>query len=278
MNIIPTLDCRLDSLSCDYPEGMYGCTMISLRGGSAISARHDLSGAPDLDRLIIDGMASYAVEIVSSDTFTSSLTCAANGASNHEFNIDNATISLDGAQARPGIIAVHDCELATARLNGAWSDLGASVAVHAGQWLARGQHHNLASPKSSLLRFIGDDTVKSRELRCAYSHPIYQISMNHKDLKKCQQEPDHPTAKTILLAAFVAALADANGRPAFTGVHEDGSEDQREAIGDQLAAQLKALDLECPTPGDDNYDPLRAASLLLGEDMIIFDLDGDVSW
>ena len=99
--------------------------------------------------------------------------------------------------------------------------------------------------------------------------------MNPDDFAECQSNEGQPAAKTVVLAAYVAALADANKRSAFGGI-EDGDEggELKESIGYQLEAKVKALDPECPTPGEDDYDPLRAATVLLGEDMITFEAEG----
>ena len=73
----------------------------------------------------------------------------------------------------------------------------------------------------------------------------------------------------------MSALADANTRSAFGGSDDgEGSGEQKEAIGYQLATKIKDLDPKCPAPGEDDYDPLRAATVLLGEDMITFS-EGD---
>ena len=108
--------------------------------------------------------------------------------------------------------------------------------------------------------------------------------MNPDDLDECQRAESQPAAKTVVLAAYVAALADANKRSAFGGSEDgngkgdgDGDGELKESIGYQLEAKIKALDPECPAPGEDDYDPLRAATVLLGEDMIMFESEGDRS-
>ena len=139
----------------------------------------------------------------------------------------------------------------------------------------RGQHAELTSPQTSLLRFVPDETLRRCEMRCRYAHPGYDIDMNPDDLSECQQNEGQSAAKTVVLAAWVAALADANRRSAFSGSEDgNGNGEERESIGYQLAAKIKALDSKCPVPGEDDYDPLRAATVLNGEDMITFDSEG----
>ena len=276
MKIIPVLDARDDALSCDYPDGRYRCSMTTVRRGQAIKARHILDGTDELHELVARGVARFAVEIISSATFTSSLQLAPEGTSLHTFDLDAATVAKDGAQARPGLVAVRDCTLPAARLSPAWQGIGESIEVQAGQWLARGQHAELTSPQTSLLRFVPDEALRRYEMRCRFAHPSYEIAMNPDDLAECQQNEGQPAAKTVMLAAWVAALADASKRSAFGGSDDgDGSGEQRESIGYQLAAKIHALDPVCPAPGEDDYDPLRAATVLLGEDMITFDSEGD---
>ena len=278
MSIIPVLDSRADALSRDYPDGRYRCKMTTVRDGQAITAQHIIDGADELDDLVANGVARFAVEIVSSATFRSSLERAPKSTSTHTFDLDAATVTKDGAQARPGLIAVHECSLPVTRLSPAWQNLGGSVTVRAGQWLARGQHAELTSPQTSLLTFVPDRTLRRYEIRCRFAHPGYEITMNPTDLAECQQNEGQPAAKTVMLAAWVSALADANKRSAFGGREDgEGTGEERESIGYQLAAKIKARDPECPAPGEDDYDPLRAATVLLGEDMITFDSEGEQS-
>ena len=275
MSVIPVLDSRADALSYDWPDGRYRCNMTTVRRGQAIRAQHIIEGAGELDDLIANGAARFAVEIVSSATFTSILERAPEGELFHTFDLDAATVAKEGAQARPGLIAVRDCTLPVVGLSPAWRDLGGTVAIRAGQWLARGQHAELTSPQTSLLRFVPNETLRPREMRCQYAHPVYEIAMNPDDLSECQQNEGQSAAKTVVLAAWVAALADASRQSAFSGSEDgDGNGEERESIGYQLAAKIKALDSECPSPGEEDYDPLRAATVLLGEDMITFDSEG----
>ena len=133
MSIIPVLDSRADALSRDYPDGRYRCNMTTVRGGQAITAQHLIDGSNELDDLVVNGSAQFAVEIISSATFTSVFELAPEGRSSHTFDLDATTIVKDGAQARPGLIAVRDCTLPVTRLSPAWRDIGSSVAVLAGQ-------------------------------------------------------------------------------------------------------------------------------------------------
>ena len=278
MRIIPVLDSRADALSCDYPEGRYRCNMTTVRGGQAITAHHIIDGAPELDDLVANGLARFAVEIISSATFTSVLERAPEGLPSHTFDLDAATISKDGAQALPGLIAVRDCTLPVTRLSPAWQHIGGSVSVKAGQWLARGQHAELTSPQMSLLRFVPEPALRRFEMRCQYAHPGYEIRMNPDDLAECRQNEGQAAARTVMLAAYVSALADANQRSAFGGSDdEDGGGELKESIGYQLEAKIKAIDPDCPAPGEEDYDPLRAATVLFGEDMITFESEGDRS-
>ncbi len=277
MSILPVLDSRPDVLSLDWPEGRYRCTMTPVRGGQAITADHLVEGADALATLVTSGSARFAVEIVSPVTFTSFLELAPEGSSSHTFDLDPSRVAKDGAQARPGLVAVVDCKLHATQLSPAWQSLRSDVEVRAGQWLARDQHAELTSPQMSLLRFLPDRALNRHEMRCRYAHPGYDILMNPDLLTECQQNEGSPAAKTVILAAFVSALADAGQQSAFIG-SEGEDEKEKESIGHQLDAKLKALDPDCPAPGEDDYDPLRAATILLQDgDVFTFNSEEDQS-
>ena len=270
MSTIPVLDSRIDALTCDYPDGSYQCKMTPTTGGT-VKADHTLNEAPELERLLNEHAARFVVEIVSKRTFKSRLEQADPCGWSHQFNLDTAAITKRGAYARPGLIAVRDCELSTEHLAPAWRSVG-SVSVRAGQWLARTQHSDMESPLVSLLRFKTDETVRRHELRCRYVDPYYDILLHPATHTECAANETRPAAKTIMLAAWVAALSDAGTRPAFTGTDTDPEPEDH--MGYQLKAKLKDLDAACPAPGEDDYDPLRAATILLAADLITFD-DGD---
>ena len=278
MSIIPVLDSRDDALSCDWPDADYRCVMTTVNDGQAARAVHMLTEARGLAELVAGGLAAFAVEVVSPATFTSQLHLAPEGSESHTFDIDAGAVSKEGAQARPGVVAVRDCELSLAQCRAAWHLQGESVRVAPGQWLARCQHSELTSPQTSLLRFIPDKALRRHEMRCAYAETSYEISMHPEDLAACQQDESNPAAKTVMLAAWTAALADANRRGAFGGSNDGGDDgEQKESMAFQLEAKLKALDPKCPVPGEDDYDPLRAATVLLGSDMIDFGTEDGLS-
>ncbi len=269
MSILPVLDSRVDSLSCDYPAAHYECKFTNVPSKPAISAHHIISGADALSDLFTSGKAQFAVEVVSPRTFTSTLEVAPSGSDTHIIDLDPSKLAKDGAQAKPGFIAVEDCTLPTALLSAAWHDFGAYVAVKAGSWLARGQHAELSSPKMSLCQFLADDQLRDYEMRCSYAPPGYVIHMHSDLLAECSQNEGSPAAKATILAGFVAALADANTQSAFGG-GQDADESDKELIGYQLEQTIKAIDPECPAPGEEGYDPLRAATILLQEEMSVF--------
>ncbi|MCQ3814375.1 MAG: hypothetical protein KTU85_08160 [Acidimicrobiia bacterium] len=277
MRVVPVIDTRVDALSCDYPDGRYQCKMTTVSSGKTLRADHEIEGADELKKLLSKGFVMFALELVSTVSLISTLELAEEGKSTQTVVLDPSSVAEQGAQARPGLIAVRNCTLSGSGLSPAWQEFGGRIPVQAGQWLARGQHYELASPQTSLMKFVADKELRRREMRCRFAHPSYEIVMHPDDLAQCQQNEAQPAAKAVMLAAWVSALADANNRSAFGGhadgdVGEDG--EQREPLGHQLAAKIKALDPACPTPGEEDYDPLRAATVLLGEDLITFDSEG----
>ncbi len=104
--------------------------------------------------------------------------------------------------------------------------------------------------------------------------PHYEVSMHSDDLAACQDNEGHPAVKVVMLAAWTAALADAANQTAFAG--GDSDDEEKEPLGLQLAAMIKDADPECPAPGEEDYDPIRAATLLAGSQLVVFDEQDDV--
>lgn len=277
MRIIPILDARSDVASCDYPLGGYECGLLALSSGSVLRVSHRINGAPALSALIASGAARFAVEVRSPATFTSQFHRAEPRESCHDLTIDADVLARDGGQALPVLIAAEDCSLALADCTDTWQQIANAVPVKAGQWLARAQHFDLSTPQQSLITFVADDAVKRGELRRQFVHseyPHYEISINSADLAACTGNEGDPAGNAVVLAAWTSALADAHNQPAFVG-GGPGSDDGKEPLGDQLTAMIKSADPDCPAPGDDDYDPLRAATLLSGNELVVFKEDDE---
>lgn len=268
MSIIPVLDTRRDAMSCDWINADYQCELIQLNDGESVKVSHHIDGADELIDIVRAGSARFAVEITSPNIFRSFLELAPEGESSHTFILGSG--DKTDAQARPGLIAVRGCVIPVDHLSSVWQAHSGGIAVQAGQWLARCQHSNLLSPEDGLMSFVPDDAVDRCQLRCEYADPTYKVRMNPEDFEDCVSDPSQPAARAVVLAAYTAALADADKQVQFTG-GEEGNE-SKGSLGIQLEAHLKALDPSCPTPGEDSYDPLRAATLLAGADLIRFEV------
>ena len=261
---IPVLDLRSDALTCDYPSASYRCALTPTSKG-VVRVLHELEDAPELAELVSDDAARFAVEVVSKRTFRSRLEQADAGEWSQTFNLDAAGITKAEAQARPGLIAVRDCQLPVEGLGLAWRSLNAPVNVRAGQWLARAQHSELETPQNSLVKFIDAPSIGKTELRCLYVPPYYHIQIHPLTRSECAKNETGAAAKTVTLAAWVTALAHAGTQAVRNGTEPD------DHMGQQLKAVLSDLDPDCPAPGEDDYDPLRAATILSGADLITFD-------
>lgn len=268
MSVIPVLDTRRDAMSCDWVDADYQCELIQLNGGKSVKVSHRITGADALLDLVLSGSAKFAVEITSPSTFRSFLELAQAGETSHTFHLGNDDDKSD-AQARPGLIAVRSFVLPVDHLSSVWRTQSNGITVSTGQWLARAQHANLLSPEDGLLSFVPDNSVQRCQLRCEYADPAYKVRINPDDLAKCVSDPSQPAARAIVLAAYTAALADADKQVQFTGGEE--GDKQKSGFGVQLEAHLKERDPSCPTPGEDGFDPLRAATLLAGSDLIRFE-------
>ena len=272
---VPVLDARRGVESCDYPAAVYECRLTRRTSGGEATARHHLSGAPALEHLIRDGKARFAVEVRSAAAFASCLHIAEAGHTDHTVPIDGDDLAASGRQALPGLLAVEACPLPLSDCGEVWQRLGRRrVEAPAGHWLARAQHCDLLAPQHSLLRFVeaAEGTLERGRMRLDFrggDGPIrYEVSLHKDDIAACRRDASQPAARAATLAAWTAALADAGTNPAFTG-DDNGA---REPVGVQLAAFLG--EAGCSAPGDDDYDPVRAATELAGHEFLNFDMDG----
>ena len=274
MSGVPVLDARPDVASCDYPAAAYECRVTSHSRGAVAIVRHELRGAPALEELIQHGKARFAVEVRSPAAFTGRLHIAEKGERRHEVPVGGEELAAADCQVLPGLLAVEACSLSLRDCGESWRRLGKSRRVPAGLWLARAQHHDVRTPQQSLLTFVEDidGTLERGHMRIGFRHdgsPLYEVSMHKDDLAACLSDASRPAAQAVVLAAWTAALADAGTQHAFSG--NDAGE--REPLGAQLADLLH--NVKCPAPGEDNYDPLLAATSLQGHELLnsLFSLD-----
>lgn len=272
---VPVLDQR-EFHNLDWPAARYEAVVDLVRfvgGGTErvgeFVAEHTLSGARGLEELVQEGSARWCLEVRSPVTYLVDLFVAEARSSRVEATIPKASLIAKQLVGLPGLVAINDCKLQPEGLHEAW-EAREPIFVPAGTWLVRGQHVPLVSPLSSIVSFEPDKTVQPRLMKIAFATspvPHWVVSLNPDDLERYQQDETASEAQSVTLAGLTAALADARRQPAFAGDPDDEQAVLHPA-GDYLVRLLRQADPECLAPGDDGYDPLYAATLLAGDELL----------
>ena len=249
LSTAPILDLRSGDPNLDWPTAVYEAEASG--GGGHWRIEHRLDGAKAVCDLIDAGNAAWAAEVRCPRTLYSHLS----------YSYTNVTkVQFDDWQTHepvfvvPGIIALNDCYLSTVEAATIWQRAGSSVRVRRGTWLVRGRAQK-ADVMSSLLLFIEDDALDDHELRIGpYTdqdgNTRIRISMSSKQLP-------HTRDEAFVAQAWQAAMAYLPKCDAFL-IGEAGEPEG--VFGQELIAKLQNL----PLWNDPDWDPLRAATSLLG--------------
>jgi len=261
---VPVLDDR-EGGNLDWPSAEYAPAVSAGQAGR-VEVHHALSGADSLKRLVESGCCRWAVEVRSVSTYFAKLFVAEQGSDLHRFEIPKATLAASGVHVFPGLVSVTPCELpiTSSELNPVWRRCGRDyLEVPQGVWLVRGRHHDLIG-NTSIVRFVLDPSIAVGFLRREYAEeagsPHWNISVNPEVVKLVERSADRALSATLGMAAFVAALSDAeNWRKHF----KDG--DPINPLARDLWQKLRSANSDSLPPDHPEFDPLRAASLLSEE-------------
>ncbi len=238
---------REDRASIDWTSAQYQAE-ITISGQSAI-AKNALQDAPQLDALIVQGDAQWAVDMRCPRTLFASI------ARSNDSEVRCAWRQTDVAGElflTPGLIATRPCYLDTSGLHDLWgSD---QIEVAAGRWLVRGQVLRTQSLASSLLEFHKKPTLSDGEMEVT---PDFGSG----DLRfKVWLSPGYfdsviQSNRDVQVAALIAAF----GRIALL--------DQEDDEGYAILTHIKAALSEAGVPawGDElnaDFDPARAATAI----------------
>ena len=260
LSTAPVLDLRSGEPNLDWPSATYEAEASG--GGGSWRIQHRLDGADAIHDLINAGAAAWAAEVRCPRTLYSHLAHSSN---------DMTRVQFDDSQTRepvfvvPGVVALQDCNLSTVGAAAIWQRAGAYVQVDRGTWLVRGRAQK-ADVTSSLLLFVADDTLDDQQLRIGPypdqdGNTRLRISMPSKQLPRTSEE-------TFIAQAWQAAMAYLPGCDDFE-IKED--EEPAGVYGQELIAKLGNI----PVWSDPDWDPLLAATSLLGMPLPVPDNDGN---
>ena len=238
---------REDGASLDWTAATYTAD-IEIRGRVAL-ATNKLTGAPQLDALIMAGDARWALEIRCPKTLFAQVEYSNDASVRAEWDPDD----VDGEMfLRSGLVAVQPCELATDGLNDLWSK--APLSIEPGRWLARGVVFRTQSLASSLLEFHKLPELAEGEMRVEpdtgngdLRFKVY-LASNYFD-------QEIRTNRDVQIAALIAAF----GRIP----HLDSGDGEEFAILTHIKAALSEADV--PIWGSEanaDFDPARAATAI----------------
>lgn len=283
---VPVLDRRPPG-NLDWPAADYWADVtqakLSRRQGRAVrevTATNHLAHAPELAALVESGAARWCLEVRGTQTFYVETFLAEERSNEVGAVFPDDAVRVSTLKALPGLVAVRDCELQPGGLHPLWRRHG-SINVPRGTWLARAQHVDLQAGLASIVRFVGEESVGPNRMRLRFVNdglPHWVAEINPADLQRHETQPDAST-RAVILAALVGALADAAKRPEFGGGREAdedlASTNPTHVAGVHMGRRLLSLDVDCKLPGDDDFDPAYAASLLVGD--VLLAPEGDSS-
>lgn len=252
----PIHDLRSGEPTLDWPFAVYEAEASG--GGGSWRIEHRLEGADGIHDLINAGSAAWAAEVRCPRTLYSYLARSSSNVTMVQF--DNSH-TRDPVFVVPGVIVLEDCDLSTVGTAAIWQRAGTHVRVSCGAWLVRGRAQK-ADVTSSLLLFVPDDALDDHELRIGpYTdqdgNTRIRISMSSKQLP-------HTADEAFVAQAWQAAMSYLPSCDAF----HIGEDDQPSSVyGRELVAKLGCL----PLWNDPSWDPLKAATSLLGMPLPVFD-------
>ena len=260
LSTAPILDLRTGEPNLDWPSATYVAEASG--GGGSWRIQHRLDGAEAIHDLINAGAAAWAAEVRCPRTLYSHLA---------QSSSDLTRVEFDDLQTRepvfvvPGVIALEDCNLSTVGTAAIWQRAGTHVPVDRGTWLVRGRAQK-ADVTSSLLLFVADGTLDDHELRIRpYTdqdgNTRLRIRMPSKQLPRTREE-------AFIAQAWQAAMAYLPSCDAFR-IEEDG--EPGGVYGRELATKLGHI----PLWNDRDWDPLMAATALLGMPLPVTDNDAN---
>ena len=216
-------------------------------GNCRTAVSHSIKDAPTLDRLLMDGRAAWAVEVRCPKTLMALTETSSDSNQRLEWDKDD----VDGnAYIIPGLMAIHDIDLAGAELHPIWRQ--EPLRVPAGWWLARGNTRRVNTLARSLLRFRKEPGLGAGRMEIT---PILGTGDPHFVVKLATDiYDDIRDSRTLQVAALIGVC----GR--FPSEFKEGGPHADLAIVEEIRFRLN--DAGVRLWDEENYDPALAATAI----------------
>ena len=239
--ILPVL--TEDDTRMDWKRARYRTTVRVKAGGASVD--NELHDAPELEELVDQGQAAWAVEVRCPKTLYAHTHQRATSA----FELSWSPSDVDGQLfLRPGLIATCDVSLSTTGLTDSiWEP---PVLVPTGWWLAQGRTFKSQGLAESLLKFRRNADLQNGTMSVVPdtgSGNVQFIVSLAADLYDRRR-----TDRDIQIAGLVAA---------FSQLKQSLNPDELDNTVFE-AVKHRLEDAKIPTWEDDNYDPALAATTI----------------
>lgn len=234
-----------DDSRFDWPDAKY--TPLVTVGGSKATIRHELQGAPALERAIERACAIWATELRCPKTLLSRVEVSHEPEQVVEWDRHEVDHQL---YIIPGLLAKRDFELSDEGLNPLWE--GCQLQIPKGWWLARGDTSRSDTLAQSLLRFRLNKDLKNGRMQVKSdesSGDLRFVAYLASDIW-----PRIHTDRTLQISALIGALAQLPKTLDGRGV------DDMPSVAQEIHKRLEHA--EVPTWSRSEYDPVLAATAI----------------
>ena len=239
-----------DASRLDWTQACYSVE-VDVRQAKA-SIKHQLDNAPELEAALDGGHAEWVTELRCPRTLLSRQQRSRGSEQAVDLSADDV---IGDAFLIPGLVAIHDFDLAASGLDPLVWQPNSQVRVPAGWWLARGDAQTTTPLTASLVRFRRDpDGVlapgqMSVEEDSDGGRPFFRVTLAG-DLYDNRR-----TDRDVQIAGLIGAC----GLLPRSSLRTDGH-NASDPIALQLRARFEEAGIEDWT--SDRFDPARAATVL----------------
>ena len=238
-----------DGSRLDWPEAAY-LPDVRFRNGFA-RVTHRIHSAPELESLINEGSACWAVELRCPKTLLARIETSAT----HEMEVRWNATEVDGiVYLIPGMLATDNVHLRTENLNELWTGFGPVLDVPVGWWLARGNVYRASTLREALISFDEDPDLPDGGMKITPDRSSGRIHFIVYVASDIRDAVEHDRSMQVAGLIGVCALFP----KVFTG--EDAKLEHISLIN-EIGALLDGANVPDWEAGD-SYDPVRAATVI----------------